>query len=795
MASGTLEANVRQLRKVGQIASVILFALLSLLRAEVPAWAASGGFGPTGSLHTTRETQTATLLNNGLVLIAGGETSTNPIITSTAELYNPATGTFAVTGSLNTARYSHTATLLNNGLVLIAGGDGFAANGSITPLASAELYNPTTGNFTVTGSMITARIWHTATLLTNGKVLIAGGLGAGLGNLLASAEIYDPVAGTFTATGSLNTARDGHTATALNNGTVLVAGGNEKGATQTTAELYSLASGSFIATGNLVAARSSHTATLLNNGSVLIAGGVESGVPLSSAELYNPATGTFTGTGSLNTARYSDTATLLNNGTVLMAGGLGSGNLYLASAELYNPTTGTFAVTGNLNIARGFDTATLLIDGNVLAVAGHGSAGIIGSAELYQPTTLTPTGLESITLSPVNQWVAIGATQIFTATGTFSGNTTEMLASATWSSSNPEVATITNDSSNYGHVYGLASGTTTIEACAGSVCESTVVTIAPHTNLIIGSSAGAGAIWETHDDSGNLLNQGTLSVSRSSHSATLLTNGTVFVAGGQDAPGTWQILTIDGQTVSTGSLLNSFYSHLAVRLANGNVFLGGGTASPGAWEIHSPTGALVASGSLLGKRSPGAGAVALQNGNIWIAASGAGPHTDECSWEIHDINGNLLSNGTLNTCFASGKEFLLSNGDVILIGGFNAPNTYEIHTETGAFVRTGTITNAFDNSSGGVLVNNNVFLFESGYWEYVGFDSNANVTFDTAGTLFDSRLGAKGVVTSAGNIFITGGSAAPGTWEMWAPSGTTATLLSDGNLFDAHNVGHSDTHF
>jgi hypothetical protein len=254
-------------------------------------------------------------------------------------------------------------------------------------------------------------------------------------------------------------------------------------------------------------------------------------------------------------------------------------------------------------------------------------------------------------------------------------------------------------------------------------------------------------------------------------------------------------VNIIGQTVSSGSLPNAFYSHLAVRLANGNVFLAGGTASPGAWEIHSPTGALVSSGSLLGKRTRGAGAVALQNGNIWISGSGAGQRTDECSWEIHDINGNLLSNGTLIRCFASGKLFVLSNGDVALIGGFNSPSTYEIRTQTGAFVRSGNLINAFDASSGAVLVNNNIFLFELDFWEYVGFDSNANKTFDTTGTLLDARTAARGVVTSTGRIFITGGSGARGTWEMWTPSGTTATLFKFGNLLDARDVGHTDTHF
>jgi len=434
-----------------------------------------GGFISSGSLTIPREYHTATLLNNGLVLIAGG----TPPVPPSAELYNPATGTSTATGSLNTARYYHTATLLNNGLVLIVGGAG-----SSGILASAELYNPATGTFTPTGSLNTARYYHTATLLDNGMVLIAGGFNSSLNPsypYLASAELYNPATGTFSyTTGTLNTARYNHTATLLNNGLVLIAGGyNNHNGYLAVAELYNPATGIFsYTTGSLNTGRQLHTATLLNNGLVLIAGGIP---PTPNAELYNPATGTFSyTTGPLNTARYYHTATLLNNGMVLMAGGIYNGS-YLASAELYNPTTGTFSyTTGSLNTARVYHRATLLNNGMVLMAGGFNTSnGTLASTELYDPATLTPPNLVSISLSPSSPTVAIGTAQRFTATGTFSDNSTQQLASVTWSSSNSAVASITDDASNPGAAYAAAAGNATVSACTGAVCGSTTLRSAP----------------------------------------------------------------------------------------------------------------------------------------------------------------------------------------------------------------------------------------------------------------------------------------------------------------------------
>jgi len=330
------------------------------------------GFKVTGSMGASRANHTATLLNSGMVLITGGINST---ALATAELFDPSSGTFSATSSMATARTNHTATLLASGKVLVAGGCDYSGN----CVSSAELYDPATGSFAATGNLGTARGGHTATLLQNGKVLIAGGN-------TAAAELYDPVNGTFSSTGAMGTIRSGHTATLLANGKVLVAGGSNGGVALATAELYDPASGTFSATGSMSTMRSGLTASLLTSGNVLVAAGIDgSGTYLATAELFDSNAGTFALTsGGLITPRFLHTSTLLINGNVLIAGGVGNGALDLAAAELFDPSSSTFSGTGSLITARWGHTATLLNNGRVLVTGGVNSGSVTASAELYQ---------------------------------------------------------------------------------------------------------------------------------------------------------------------------------------------------------------------------------------------------------------------------------------------------------------------------------------------------------------------------------------------------------------------------
>ena len=364
--------------------------VLSTLSPVTPCKGDSAGFEATGNLSAARYDHTATLLLGGKVLVAGGFNYSGGGPPTMAEVYDPATGISAFTGNDLDFRWSHSATLLPDGRVLVAGGK----NGILSDTATAELYDPASDTWTATGSLNHRRLSHPATLLPDGQILVCGGFEFDLylGLIpLATAELYDPTSGTWTETGDLTTLRGGHTATLLPSGKVLVAGGTNHLSLLSTSELYDPATGVWTATGSMAAAREFHTATLLHDGRVIVAGGY--GSDGASAELYDPGTETWVATGNLNTGRSGHTATLLPDGTVLVAGGT-NGQSPVASAELYSPESGTWTATGSLATARTAHTATLLPDGTVLVAGGTDVESLFStafdSAELFvhSPTLL-----------------------------------------------------------------------------------------------------------------------------------------------------------------------------------------------------------------------------------------------------------------------------------------------------------------------------------------------------------------------------------------------------------------------
>jgi hypothetical protein len=290
---------------------------------------------PTGPLHVARFNHVAVALPDGKVLIAGGYL-TPGILTATCEIFDPVTGLWTMTGSLSTPRQFHRAVALANGKVLVVGGLGMNGQGSFATLNSAELYDPVTGQWSPAGSLATARFVPTVTLLADGRVLVAGGgatAPAGQnGPTFASAELYDPAANGWSAASDMSAARTGHAATLLADGRVLVAGGTvDSGASSHSAELYDPTTNQWAPAARMRVPRARHTMTLLPSGEVLAVGGSGNWVV---SEIYDPARGTWSPAPELNEGRVAHSATLLKDGVLLVAGGVDSDGTDLTSSEL-----------------------------------------------------------------------------------------------------------------------------------------------------------------------------------------------------------------------------------------------------------------------------------------------------------------------------------------------------------------------------------------------------------------------------------------------------------------------------
>ena len=384
-----MQPTGKRIKAAVQTTFVLLLLLSGMADDASTAMAQStGSFITTGDMTLPRVFNTATLLRDGTVLIAGGITpGSNPSILTSAEIYDPSSGTFAPTGDMAVAHsnpFLQSATLLLDGTVLITG--------SVSDRPSnAEVYDPSTGTFSLAGEMITTG--GPATLLPDGRVFIAG---------IPTAEIYDPVTGTFAATSAYAGTTDlpgmrPFSVTLLPDGTVLIVGDAGFATYVERTEVYDPVTDTFSLMGPLPHRMEPNqfldefSATLLANGKVLLTGGENEWHYLTYAELYDSSTGTFCITGNMTASRSWHTSTLLPDGTVLITGGFGDGPLglpqdssALASAELYDPATGSFSATGTMSAGRFGHTATLLQDGTVL-IAGAGSS---TSAELYVPSPL-----------------------------------------------------------------------------------------------------------------------------------------------------------------------------------------------------------------------------------------------------------------------------------------------------------------------------------------------------------------------------------------------------------------------
>ncbi len=355
------------------VSALLVFGFAFLLRASIPH-VPTGTWQAGNPMAVARSGAASVLLSNGNVLITGGDSPTGTL--NTAEVMSNA-GIFSSVAQMQSPRSGHTATTLQDGRLLITGGITTTGGGATN---SAELYDPSANSWTlVSGTMLAARSGHTASLLPDGRVLLAGGTNSG--GPVSALEIFDPSSDSFSGAGILGSPVSQHAAATLADGRVLIVGGSDGTNALATTYLFDPSSNSITSGPNLSTPRVGASATTLLDGLVLVAGGNDGSNDLASAEIYDPAANTFSpAPSSLAAPRSGHLAILLpNNNSVLILGGTSAGT-DLASAELYWPWTGNFHSTGAMSATRpGLTASPLSVDGVLMAAGGSN----LLSTELY----------------------------------------------------------------------------------------------------------------------------------------------------------------------------------------------------------------------------------------------------------------------------------------------------------------------------------------------------------------------------------------------------------------------------
>ena len=372
----------------------------------------------TGNLSggiTGRYSHTATLLNDGRVLFVGGWKGTDATTYANCEIYNPATGTWSSTGSLLlTPRKQHTATLLDDGRVLVVGGRSTTAT-----LSTCEIYNPISGTWSSAASITGTRRWHTATLLNDGRVLVAGG-NASNGDPVATCQLYNPITNTWSAAGSMPVTRDKHAAVKLNDGRVIVISGGLMGAVYTaTCNIYNPSTNTWAVTGSISGSRLWPRAVLLDDGDVLMTGGyAASGGASNSCQRFSLSAGTWTTMASSTFTRQEHDMVNLGDGRIFIDGGSANN-----SSEIYDVDKNQWYLAGTNSSARYGLSATLLQSGDVLVAGGAES---ILSTDVY---TVNHRNV-SVEKSGTGKWILSDDDLSYTGTTTITNGTFDLGSTA-----------------------------------------------------------------------------------------------------------------------------------------------------------------------------------------------------------------------------------------------------------------------------------------------------------------------------------------------------------------------------
>nr|WP_295901924.1 kelch repeat-containing protein [uncultured Bdellovibrio sp.] len=578
--------------------------------------------------QTVRVLNTATTLQNGKILLAGGATDANNSLTtvalSSAEIYDPELGTWSQAASLSQGRLNHTATALQDGKVLIVGG-AINNGASTTCLNTSALYDPASNTWSAAASLATGRCYHSATLLSDGRVMVIGGrtensVALGISNYLSSAEIYNPATNTWTAAASMTASRGYHSAVLLKSNKIFVVGGRNTSGLLTTA-LYNPSANSWAAGPSLTKSRKDHTATLLPEGKVVIIGGVDdTGVILSDTTLYDPssgASGAFSNGASLAIARKSHTATLIGD-RVFVIGGSTTSTAF-KDTVIYDPSINQWQTFADLKSGpRYLHTAN--IAGQYLVVLGG----------LSETTYLFPVNTpEKLNIS----------TFIWKSEGNMSA-----------SRFIPAAALLNN----------------------GKVFVSGGVSTEPTLNYPTSSDIFDPA-------TGNWSAAAPIPAPRARSTSTTLPNGKVLVVGGQDDAnilGTTILYDPNSDSWSAGpSLSHPRSGHVAVLLPNGKVLVIGGTGDFGGSlligeaEVYDPSTNTWSSGGTMPVPCYYPSATII-SGKVVVIGGLATPNYSQAV-QIYDIASNTWTSGTSATVGRLGHIAAPIGGKILVAGGSN----------------------------------------------------------------------------------------------------------------------------
>jgi N-acetylneuraminic acid mutarotase len=649
---------------------------------------------------TPRSLHTATTLNDGTVLVVGGDAGvpdygtlvpkpgSQSRILSNTELFNPETRTWARLADSLVPRMGHSATMLDDGRVLAVGG-------AISPVAVStvtDIYDAVTRSWTSADPLTQARAFHTATLLADGRVLVVGG--ADTNTALASAEIYDPQNGTWTIAASMSVGRVLHSATRMQDGRVLVAGGrNDSGGLLASAEIYDPASNAWQPAAAMPASRNAVGAVLLPSGDILVLG--------SSSLLYKVATDTWSPSVAdprkpLQGAT-ATTAILLPDGRVLAAGSFFHRNSYELS--LYDPIKREWS---SLAVRQGsYSTATALRDGTILELGGIGLATefvipqnfqSLARANLFNPALGSSTTLGSGAHSGADAAIArLSDGRLLATGGDTSRIATALRATAT--------SHVFDPNSNQWNA--TASMSTARTAHTATTLPANQVLVAGGNNSLLGVFATA----ERYDAGANSWTPaGSMSTPRYRHTATALNDGRVLVAGGSDRNSSCSCTTFQSSVdiyapvtnswTAAASLQTARFDHTATRLGDGRILVVGGfggtpdALNPGgsalaSAEIYDPgTGTWSAAASMSAART-GHTATILNTGRVLIAGGTSGAGTLS-SAEIYDPVTNTWSAAApMNFARQNHKALSLPDTRILVVGGLSSSTNAVFGVESG----------------------------------------------------------------------------------------------------------------